>query len=212
MAITTYAELKTALADWSHRSDLTTKMGDFIVLAESRFNDALRIKAMNALEDLTAVLGSRFISFPTGMKKLNGLSLVSGTEWTPLIQLSASALDKEISDTQGEPVYYAITNKIEFDCQSNNAYTVTARVFTENGLSDSVTTNDLLAEYPNIYLFSSLVELFDYIGDETQSAKYNGKRNEAVKLANLNAHRSKAPAILTTELSRKGSFNIITDD
>ena len=103
MAITTYAELKTALADWSHRADLTSKMGDFITLAESRFNDALKTKAMNAIEDLTAVVGSRFISFPTGMKKLNSLSLVVGTDWMPLEQVSARALDELIVDSNSRP-------------------------------------------------------------------------------------------------------------
>ena len=210
MAITTYAELKTALADWSHRADLTSKMGDFITLAESRFNDALKTKAMNAIEDLTAVVGSRFISFPTGMKKLNSLSLVVGTDWMPLEQVSARALDELIVDSNGKPLYYAVTNKIEFDCQSDTAYTVKARVFTDNGLSDSVTTNDLLAEYPNIYLFGALTELYDFVGDDQQSGKYNARLNEAVKLANLNAHRSRAPAKLRTELAESGSFNIVT--
>ena len=32
MALTTYSELKTSIADWLNRSDLTTQIADFIAL------------------------------------------------------------------------------------------------------------------------------------------------------------------------------------
>ena len=42
MAITNYTELKSSLADWLNRSDLTTVIPDFITLAESQFNREIR--------------------------------------------------------------------------------------------------------------------------------------------------------------------------
>ena len=42
MAITTYAELQTAIGDWLNRADLDQKIPDFIRLAESTLNDVLR--------------------------------------------------------------------------------------------------------------------------------------------------------------------------
>ena len=42
MAITTYAELKTAIANWLNREDLTSVIPDFISLAEADFNRKLR--------------------------------------------------------------------------------------------------------------------------------------------------------------------------
>ena len=39
MALTTYTELKSSIANWLNRDDLTTEIaGDFIALAESDFN------------------------------------------------------------------------------------------------------------------------------------------------------------------------------
>ena len=38
MAITTYAELKTAVGDWLNRSDLDSVIPNFISLAEAQFN------------------------------------------------------------------------------------------------------------------------------------------------------------------------------
>ena len=41
MAISTYSELKTALTNWSKRTDLSTVLGDFIALAEARIQRSL---------------------------------------------------------------------------------------------------------------------------------------------------------------------------
>ena len=38
MAISTFAELSTAAANWLDRSDLTDRIPEFIALAEARFN------------------------------------------------------------------------------------------------------------------------------------------------------------------------------
>jgi len=44
MALTTYSELKTSIADWLNRSDLTTQIADFIALTEADFNSKLRVR------------------------------------------------------------------------------------------------------------------------------------------------------------------------
>ena len=38
MALVNYSDLKTSIADWLNRSDLTATIPDFITLAESGFN------------------------------------------------------------------------------------------------------------------------------------------------------------------------------
>jgi len=61
MAISTFAELKTAAANWLDRSDLTDRIPEFIALAEARFNRILRIRAMETVSTailLLLVLGS----------------------------------------------------------------------------------------------------------------------------------------------------------
>ena len=42
MSITTYAELKSAIANWLLRDDLTSVIPDFIALAEADMNRAIR--------------------------------------------------------------------------------------------------------------------------------------------------------------------------
>ena len=46
MAIGTYAELQTAVANWLDRDDLTARIPEFIALAEAKMNSNLRISLM----------------------------------------------------------------------------------------------------------------------------------------------------------------------
>ena len=46
MAISTKAELHTAVANWLNRSDLTDRIPEFISLAEAGFNRNLRVRDM----------------------------------------------------------------------------------------------------------------------------------------------------------------------
>jgi hypothetical protein len=48
MALASYSDLKTSIANWLNRSDLTTEIAnDFIVLAEADLNSKLRVRKMN---------------------------------------------------------------------------------------------------------------------------------------------------------------------
>ncbi len=46
MALSTYTELKSSLADWLNRSDLTSVIPDFISLAEAQIERQLRTRQM----------------------------------------------------------------------------------------------------------------------------------------------------------------------
>ena len=61
MAITTYAELQTAIGDWLNRADLDQKIPDFIRLAESTLNDVLRSADMVA-SNTAANIRPRYIA------------------------------------------------------------------------------------------------------------------------------------------------------
>jgi len=51
MAITTYSELKTAVADWLNRSDLTSAIPNFIALAEAQMSRQIRHRKRHDARD-----------------------------------------------------------------------------------------------------------------------------------------------------------------
>lgn len=62
MAITTYGELKTAVAAWLNKSNLTAVIPDFIALAEIDMRRDLRVAAMETLA--TGTLGGNTLAHP----------------------------------------------------------------------------------------------------------------------------------------------------
>ena len=67
MAIDTYANLKTSIANYLNRSDLTAFLGDFITLTEARLNRELRVREMvNTDTTTTTVSGTQSYALPTG--------------------------------------------------------------------------------------------------------------------------------------------------
>ena len=65
MAIGTYAELQTAVANWLDRSDLTDRIQEFIDLSEARINRNLRLRLMETTATGTLVAGTRDYTLPT---------------------------------------------------------------------------------------------------------------------------------------------------
>ena len=62
MALTTYAELKSSIADWLNRDDLTSAIPDFISLAEAEFQRSIRHRYM--IKRSRATIDSRFSATP----------------------------------------------------------------------------------------------------------------------------------------------------
>lgn len=63
MAIGTYGQLKTAVASWLHRTDLTSVIPDFIALAESNIRRDVRCRAME--QSATGTLSASTLALPT---------------------------------------------------------------------------------------------------------------------------------------------------
>lgn len=177
MAITNFAELKTAIADWMARSDVSGSAADFIALAESRLN-----RELNPVETdttLTGTLNSRRIDISSlSLVAPIALFLVDGDEME-LTQRSDGTFPYD--DTSGEPSLWALDGtNIDFDRPLDEAYSFRFRYWGRFALSDSATTNWLLTNHPDIYLAASIVWGGAYIEDMTKIAFYKGILDEAI--------------------------------
>ena len=78
MAIGTFAQLKTAAANWLDRSDLTDRIPEFIALTEARFNRILRIRDMETVSTaISTTGGTREYSLPTGFVQMKEFHLTT---------------------------------------------------------------------------------------------------------------------------------------
>ena len=101
MAITTYAELKSAAANWLVRGDLTARIPEFISLAEARINRVVRARRAEADASLTLASGDRTVALPATYGEPLRLWLVIDGERDELPFVDASLM--EASAVEGQP-------------------------------------------------------------------------------------------------------------
>ena len=68
MALATYSDLKTAVANYLARSDLTAVIPDFVRLAETRLRRELRIRQMLQVVTTSTVSGDSTVALPANLQ------------------------------------------------------------------------------------------------------------------------------------------------
>src|SRR5574340_1361726 len=103
MSVATFAELKTAIAAWSHRADLTSYVADFVTMGEANLFADLKVKEMEARTDYTPT--SRYLSTPTRMTSIRRIVAKS----SPPVELVSTSPDGPRTvwdDGSGTPTHY----------------------------------------------------------------------------------------------------------
>jgi hypothetical protein len=169
MALSTYAELKTSVADWLNRSDLTAAIADFISLAEAQIERVLRTR--NMLVRGTGNITAEYTALPADF--LDGLTLkLTGTNpITPLQSETLNSLDTLQNTTylsSGKPLFFAIVGenfRVLPTPDSTYAYELVYYADLAK-LSVSNTTNWLLTQAPDIYLYGALLQAAPYLQND----------------------------------------------
>ena len=166
MAIGTFAELKTAAANWLDRSDLTARIPEFISLAEARFNRVLRIRDMETVSTaISTTGGTREYSLPTGFVQMKEFHLTTDPI-TPLAYITPEMMSRMwAGSTTGKPeVFTIIADNVRFGPSPDAVYTTSMRYYkTFTALSDSNTTSEMLTNNPDVYLYGTLLEAEPFI-------------------------------------------------
>ena len=166
MAVGTFAELKTAAANWLDRSDLTDRIPDFIAFAEARFNRVLRIRDMETVSTaISTAAGTREYSLPTGFVQMREFHLTTDP-LTPLSYITPEMMSRIwAGSSQGKPeVFTIIADNVRLGPNPDAVYTTSMLYYKKiTALSASATTNDMLTNNPDIYLYGTLLEATPFI-------------------------------------------------
>ena len=187
MAITNYSELQTAVGSWLNRSDLSSNIPDFITLAEASFNRVLRTR--NQITRATSSVSEQYVALPTDLIELFNIQLNTD----PIKRLEQVSLDKaddlrSSNSSAGTPSYFAITgNNIELIPTPSDTKTLEIIYYAKiTALSDSNTTNWLLTNYPDIYLYGSLVQAEPFLMNDERIGTWGsllGKAQEELRVS-----------------------------
>jgi len=200
MALTNYSDLLSAVAGWLNRTDLTSRIPDFITLAESRLNRELRLRVMEEETPLTITAGNRTVALPTGFLEPIALWSTDTPYRRQLIYLSPVQMDVDTS--AGEIYYWTITgSNIEVDRPTSPTLSMIMRYLKSFALTEAAPTNWLMTNHPDAYLFATLVEAAPYLRDDKLLAIWLARANQALSEINAKESRSRSLTILNTGLS-----------
>lgn len=170
MALTNYTQLKSSIADFLNRDDLTAVIPTFIALAESQINRDLRHWQMEKRSSGQQDPGDQYMQLPNDWVETIRFHITdSGTKTLDLASMATMAdLRTSNEDESGTPKYYAhIDGQIELYPTPSGTTNVELLYYGKiDALSDSNTTNWLLTEAPDVYLYGALVHSAPYLAED----------------------------------------------
>ena len=152
MAIIDQVTLRTGVADWLNRSDLTdAQLDDFISIGETKLYDELRVPTLEALNGFSVVAGNSSITIPEGLLEPIELKYVQGgtcsvapsTNTTRALCTAASGTWTD-SDKDDDVVLSRVDSKVFSNNKMKHAYT---RELGNYILTDSVGNQSAAGEY-----------------------------------------------------------------
>ena len=179
MAFDSYANLKTAIANWLARDDLTTPIVDFVSLAELQLRRKIRAMDIETTGTLTTVAGTATVAHPTRFIQARSLWI---DDYKPLEYRTPDQANFEYEDQQSRPRVYTTTGStFRLWPVPDGAYTINIIYMAyPEVLSDSNTTNTWLTELFDGLLYGALVESGPYIGQDERMPMWQAMFDRAV--------------------------------
>ena len=193
MPITTYTELKAAIADFLNRDDLSAVVPTFISLAEADIQRRVRHWRMEKRS--TAELDTQYSAIPADFVEVIRFYVTSG-DTKPLELISQGELldrKRKSLNTSGSPSYYALTaGELEIYPVPDGTYNVELYYISRiPSLSDSNASNWLLDQYQDAYLYGALVHSAPYLKDDARATVWAALYQSAIDAINTESEKSK---------------------
>jgi hypothetical protein len=183
MSITNYSELQASVASWLNRGDLSANIPDFITLAEAQLSTDLKTRSMETKATLSTVAGTKTVALPTDMLEMRRLQVV-GTYNQPLSYRSPDELSYDFSaNASGQPVVFTVVGgNAELapipDAVYSLELTYQQRIPALSALNN---TNWLLTNWPNAYLYASLIAATPFIMNDARLATWAQLYTQAIE-------------------------------
>ena len=194
MSITTYSELKTAVANWLNRDDLTSVIPDFIALTEADLDRKLRHWRME--KRATVQLDDQYSRVPSDWLESIRFYISSGTTFE-LHQTSHSDITRRrmnAANVAGRPQYFTMSDgAFEIFPTPDTAYTAELLYYGRTAaLSDSNTSNWVLEYAPDAYLYGALVHSAPYLVDDQRTQVWASLYQNAIDNVNMASDKARS--------------------
>ena len=170
MSFATYSDLKTSIAGYLARSDLTSQIPDFITFAENRLRRELRIRQMLKSVTTATVSGDSTVELPSDFLEIRDFVALTNPI-QPLSYSSPSSLSNDpVASQVGVPKSYTIlANEFLMSPVPDGVYTLRLLYFAAPAyLSSTNASNVFLTTAPDALLYASLIEAEPYLMNDAR--------------------------------------------
>ena len=165
MSFATYSDLKTAIAGYLARSDLTNQIPDFITFAENRLRRELRVRQMLKSVTTATVSGDSTVEIPSDFLEIRDFVVLTNPI-QPLSYSSPSALsnDPRASEVGVPKSYTILANEFLMSPPPDGVYTLRLLYYSSPPyMSSSNASNVFLNVAPDALLYAALLEAEPYL-------------------------------------------------
>lgn len=175
MSLTNYSDLKTSVASYLGRSDLTSQIPDFISLAEIRLSRDLRIRQMLKTATATMTANDSTVGLPNDFLAMRDIFIQDQPR--AVINYVAPSVFSRNARTEdvGLPNMYTMRGaEFEFAPKPDAAYVLQMVYYAKpTALSDSNPSNAFLANCPDALLYASLLEAEPFLMNDARMATWS---------------------------------------
>ena len=192
MALTDYSSLKSTIASYLARSDLTNQIPDFIRLGEERLARDLRTRKMLVVARANTTASDSTVGLPTDFLEMRDMHLRT----TPVQSLTYRSPNAFFAGSRttdsGKPIDYTIlASEIQFAPVPDTAYSVQMLYYAKpQYLSDTNITNAFLANYPDALLYAALGEAEPYLMNDARLQTWAALYDRAITAINTSDQSS----------------------
>lgn len=184
MSLSTYADLKSAIATWVNRTDLTSVIPDFVRLTESDIRNDVRVQAME--------------QFSSGT--LTGETLAHPARFLFARRLVVGSLPYTyVTSERYQDLSYARATDLVFTSIGQSLYILNGKsgddyslIYTQAfaALSADSDTNWLLTNAPDVYLYGACKHAATYLASQADEVRFTALYNSAISRVNRQEQRA----------------------
>lgn len=192
MAITTYTELLTAAANWLSRSDLTSRIPEFVTLAQAQINRDIRANAMET-KNASISIDAEYEDVPTDFLQARDFYVTSYSPRYALQYLPGDAMTNLYSSSGRIKFYSVAGRQFRFGPSPDGTYTATLNYYAKPATLATTTqeTNSLFPANVDLYLYATLMQASAFIQNDPRVPLWKAAYDEAVAKINDEAARQR---------------------
>lgn len=203
MAITSYSDLQTTIANYLARTDLTAIIPDFITLAELRLRRELRLRQMLKVATTTTTANDSTVELPSDFLEMRDLHL--NTDPISVLKYDSPNIfyRNARANITGKPIQYTVlANDFQLAPIPDSNYTLQMLYYAAPAfLSTTNPSNVFLANCPDLLLYGALAEAAPYLMDDERIntwANFYQRGKDALTISDDQGEYAGSPMTITT--------------